>query len=150
MEWITRNWNHHLECRDDEVIYIDRQDMRHTDGRIYTPTADVSQCENKEIGYPNECFRSVPHGFGEDFTSYFNASQKCNRMNTCGLGYNDFYDSTLKFIRYCSVGGERFDKVLIIVYYECFSGKERHPTLYSLLHTRFNATLHCWFCFVET
>ena len=109
---------HSMACGMNEVIYIYKQSMNYMEGNVLN---DDSECRNTSF---STCFRSVPSDFAEEYTSYFNVSNVCNSKQSCSPGYNDFYNSALRFTQSCSCcSGAKFDLIKIRVHFECLPCK---------------------------
>ena len=109
---------HRIACKTNEVIYIYKQSMNFMEKYILN---DASECLNTSS---STCFRSVPSDFAEDYTSYFSVSNVCNRRQSCGPRYNDFYASAERFTQSCSCcSGAKFDLIEIRVHFECLPCK---------------------------
>nr|XP_022321354.1 uncharacterized protein LOC111123362 [Crassostrea virginica] len=105
---------HSIACKTNEVIYVYKQSMNYKEREVLN---DDSECRNTSS---STCFRSVPSDFAEDFTSYFNVSNVCNRRQNCSLGYNDFHTSAGRFAKSCSCcSGTKFNNIKISVHFEC-------------------------------
>lgn len=107
---------HNIRCKSGEWIYINYQTLKYGNEDGLT---DERRCHNSTS---TECFRSIPSEFGGDFTTYFNASQICNRVTICTLGDSEYYNSATRFVDSCQCCRQKFYDMKIIVYFECLTG----------------------------
>lgn len=83
-----------INCQPDQIIFVKEQSINFLGSDSQRHMIYITECKNSTS---SKCF----HQLAKNYISYFNISKSCNGKDKCLLGYNDMYNSAVKFANSC-------------------------------------------------